>query len=85
MAARAGGRWLWACSGACSCGNGAVQRRCCWLVLHPRCWLAFTNPPPDRPCAPGRAPERGLVQHLALAYWCFHYVKRELETALVHK
>lgn len=32
-----------------------------------------------------RAPEKSAVQSLALAYWSFHYVKRLLETALVHK
>ena len=32
-----------------------------------------------------RAPEKGVVQNLALAYWSFHYVKRLLETAFVHK
>ena len=39
------------------------------------------------PCcaAPCSAPEKSVVQRLALAYWSFHYVKRILETFLVHK
>ncbi|KAL4447369.1 hypothetical protein ABPG77_007402 [Micractinium sp. CCAP 211/92] len=32
-----------------------------------------------------KVPERSVAQSLALAYWTFHYVKRELETFLVHK
>ena len=37
------------------------------------------------PTCPRRAPEKSLVQSLALAYWSFHYVKRLLETFFVHK
>lgn len=36
-------------------------------------------------CRRGGASERSAVQTLALGYWSFHYVKRLLETFLVHK
>lgn len=32
-----------------------------------------------------KAPEKSPIQSLALAYWTFHYLKRELETRFVHK
>ena len=42
------------------------------------------------PCSPylraASSPgERPLAQTIALAYWSFHYIKRILETFLVHK
>jgi hypothetical protein len=36
-------------------------------------------------CRRGGSSERSAVQTLALCYWSFHYVKRLLETFLVHK
>lgn len=50
------------------------------LLVYPLFYLA------PRLLYPGlKAPERGTVQTLALAYWSFHYIKRLLETAFVHK
>lgn len=58
-----------------------LQVRC--TTCHNRTWL--TTLPLAAPLQTHRAPERGTVQTLALAYWSFHYIKRLLETAFVHK